>query len=142
MALGRRSRRPLRPEMCRLVSHGFSVIIGRWLRSSPQRQQQPDAFALPISRWLGPWRWSILLRKGVHPMSFKPEVIADSSGKWVGNALRFSTREEAEANVRDLMMRWFAVGETRVVVSDDPVNYRYVNGRLESLPAEAATPVQ
>ena len=28
-------------------------------------------------------------------MSFKPEVIADSSGKWSGNALRFATREEA-----------------------------------------------
>jgi hypothetical protein len=24
-------------------------------------------------------------------MSFKPEVIADSSGKWCGNALRFAT---------------------------------------------------
>jgi hypothetical protein len=38
------------------------------------------------------------------------------------------------------MMRWFAVRETRVVESDDPVNYRYVGGRLESLTAEAATP--
>jgi hypothetical protein len=75
-------------------------------------------------------------------MSFKPEVIADSSGKWIGNAVRFSTRQEAEANVRDLMMRWFAVRETRVVVSDDSANYRYVDGRLESLPAEGATPVQ
>jgi hypothetical protein len=83
-------------------------------------------------------------------MSFKPEVIADASGKWCGNALRFATREEAEANVRDLMMRWFAVRETRVVESDDPVNYRYVDGRLESyidgrlesLTSEAATPAQ
>ena len=25
-------------------------------------------------------------------MSFKPEVIADRSGKWTGNALRFATR--------------------------------------------------
>jgi len=75
-----------------------------------------------------------------HPMSFKPEVIADPSGRWCGNALRFATREEAEANVRDLMMRWFAVRETRVVESDDPVNYGYVNGRLESLkPEELAT---
>jgi hypothetical protein len=56
-------------------------------------------------------------------MSFKPEVIADASGKWCGNALRFATRAEAEANVRDLMMRWFAVRESRIVVSDDPVNY-------------------
>ena len=61
-------------------------------------------------------------------MSFKPEVIADSSGKWTGSALRFATREEAEANVRDLMMRWFGVRETRVVESHDPVNYRYVDG--------------
>jgi hypothetical protein len=29
------------------------------------------------------------------------------------NALRFATRGEADANVRDLMMRWFAVRETR-----------------------------
>ena len=36
-------------------------------------------------------------------MSFKPEVIADSSGRWCGNALRFATREEAEANVQDLL---------------------------------------
>ena len=56
-------------------------------------------------------------------MSFKPEVIADSSGKWSGNALRFATHEEAEANVQDLMMRWFAVRDTRVVECDDPVNY-------------------
>ena len=73
-------------------------------------------------------------------MSFKPEVIADTSGKWYGNALCFATREEAEANVRDLMMRWFAVRETRVVESD--ANYRYVDGRLENLTSEAATPAQ
>ena len=59
-------------------------------------------------------------------MSFKPEVIADNSGKWSGNALRFATREEAEANVQDLMMRWFAARDTRVVECDDPVNYSYV----------------
>jgi hypothetical protein len=57
--------------------------------------------------------------------SFKPEVIADSSGKWCGNALRFATREEAEANVKELMMRWVAVTDTRVVESGDPVNHRW-----------------
>jgi hypothetical protein len=71
-------------------------------------------------------------------MSWKPEVIADSSGKWYGNALRFAAREEAEANVQDLMMRWFAVCDTPVVESDDPVNYRYVVGRLESLAGKHA----
>ena len=75
-------------------------------------------------------------------MSFKPEVIADTSGKWYGNALCFATREEAEANVRDLMMRWFAVRETRVVESDDPVKFRYIDGRLEGLVAEEAMPAK
>ena len=73
-------------------------------------------------------------------MSFTSEVIADSSGKRCGNALRFAVHKEAEANVRDLMMHWLAVRETRVIESEDPVNYRYVDGRLESLkPEELAT---
>src|ERR1700737_337360 len=128
--------------MCRLVSRGYSVTIGRWPRASPTKQQ-PRPLPLPISRWVGPRRRSIPLREGVHPMSFKPEVIADTSGKWCGNALCFlATREEAEANVQDLMMRWFAVRETRVVQSDDTVNYLYMDGRLESLTSEATAPAQ
>jgi hypothetical protein len=71
-------------------------------------------------------------------MSFKPEVQTDDTGKWYGNALRFGTREEAEAQVQDLMMRWFAVRETRVVESDDPVNYRYVDGHLEQVGTAAS----
>ena len=66
-------------------------------------------------------------------MSWKPEVIADNSGKWCGNALRFATREEAESQVRDLSWRWTAVRDTRVVESPDPVNYRYANGALLTL---------
>ena len=63
-------------------------------------------------------------------MSFKPEVIVDSSGKWCGTPPRFATtREEAEANVRDLANRWFAVTDTRVVESDDPINYSWRNGK-------------
>jgi hypothetical protein len=72
-------------------------------------------------------------------MSFKPEVQTDGTGKWYGNALRFATRAEAEAQVADLMMRWTAVRDTRVVESDDPVNYRYVDGRLESIVPDAMT---
>jgi len=57
-------------------------------------------------------------------MSFKPEVIADSSGKWSSNALRFATEEEAKIYVDDLMMRWTAVRDTRVVEVEDPVTAR------------------
>jgi len=59
-------------------------------------------------------------------MSWAPEVIADSSGKWTGNLLRFATEQEARMWVDDLSMRWISVQETRVVQSEDPVNYRIV----------------
>lgn len=63
-------------------------------------------------------------------MNWKPEVKTGSDPKWYGNALVFATKEEAEGNVRDLAGRWFAVVDTRVVESDDPVNYRWEGGRL------------
>lgn len=63
-------------------------------------------------------------------MSWRPEVIADSGGQWTPNALRFATREEAEANVANLKERWLLVTDTRVVECDDPVNYKWVDGAL------------
>jgi hypothetical protein len=65
--------------------------------------------------------------------SYAPEVIADSSGKWCGNALRFPTFEEADANVKDLYSRWILVRDTRVVPSTDEPNYRWHEGRLVPL---------
>jgi hypothetical protein len=64
--------------------------------------------------------------------SYKPEVIADSSGTWSGNALRFATRDEAETYVRDLAAAWTLVIDTRVVESDDPVSAK-INGRTLEL---------
>jgi len=66
-------------------------------------------------------------------MSFKPEVIADSSGKWCGNAVAFATAAEAEAYVLDLAMRWTAVRDTRVVESAEPVNYAVIDGKVTRL---------
>lgn len=63
-------------------------------------------------------------------MSFAPQVIVERDGKFVGNALRFATREEAEFQVADLASRWMLVSATRVVESIDPVNYSFVDGRL------------
>ena len=54
--------------------------------------------------------------------SYAAEVIADGSGEWVGNALRFATREAALEYAKDLHSRWTAVREFRVVESSDPVN--------------------
>jgi hypothetical protein len=67
------------------------------------------------------------------PKSFAPEVTTNDSGKFYGNALRFATREEAEANVADLFSRWTLVRETRVVESDDEVNYKYTSDGLVRL---------
>jgi hypothetical protein len=69
-------------------------------------------------------------------MSWKPEVIADNSGHWVGNALRFATREEADACVHDLARRWGLVINTRVVESQDPVNYRWGPSGLEAVKSQ------
>ena len=57
-------------------------------------------------------------------MSYKPEVntAGDREGVFTGNALRFETKAAAQNYVVDLMMRWTAVRETRVVDSDDPVS--------------------
>lgn len=68
--------------------------------------------------------------------SFKPEVQTAGNGdKWTGNALRFATRSEARENVADLESRWMLVTGTRVVESDDPVNYRWtLNGLVPVAP--------
>jgi len=65
--------------------------------------------------------------------SWKGEVIADNSGEWAGNALRFATKEEAEKYIHSLMMQWMAVRETRVVESPDEPSYAIVDGALRSL---------
>jgi hypothetical protein len=67
-------------------------------------------------------------------MSWKPEVIADSSDKWAGNSLRFATEQEAKDNVAALKARWWLVTDTRVIEVDEPVTARWVDGKLESLP--------
>ena len=56
-------------------------------------------------------------------MSFRPMV--STGGAFAGNALRFATREEAEASAHDLAMRWTLVQSFRADASDDPVNYAW-----------------
>ena len=65
--------------------------------------------------------------------SWKPEVIADATGKWYGNALRFATRQEAENNAADLARRWTLVREWRATESADPPNYTYHNRQLRHI---------
>lgn len=59
---------------------------------------------------------------------FKVEVIADSSGKWVGNGLTFDTKAQAEAYARDLASRWMAVREWRVLAYCEGCGQLCLNG--------------
>ena len=45
---------------------------------------------------------------------FKVEVIADDSGSWMGNALRFDKKSDAEEYAKGLQRRWTAVRQWRV----------------------------
>jgi len=53
-------------------------------------------------------------------MSYRPMV--STGGAFAGNALRFATREEAEASARDLYGRWTLCVDHRADESDDEVN--------------------
>lgn len=66
-------------------------------------------------------------------MSYAPMVRTTDNGPFAGNGLRFATPEEAQAWLDDLCMRWFAVRDTRVDESTDPVNYRIHGGLLEEV---------
>jgi hypothetical protein len=69
-------------------------------------------------------------------MSWKPEVVADSGGHWTGNALRFTTKQEAEAYAYDLMTRWTLVRDTRAVEHTDPATHRWIEGKLVEIRKE------
>ena len=66
-------------------------------------------------------------------MSFKPQVQTDFSGKFYDNHLAFASYQEAYDNARDLSRRWMMVRDFRVVESDQPVNYSYLNGELKEI---------
>ena len=68
---------------------------------------------------------------GKKATSWKPEVKVD--GKFSQNGLVFATKEEAENNAKDLMWRWMLVTDSRAVESELPVNYSYVNRKLEAV---------
>lgn len=66
-------------------------------------------------------------------MSYKPEVKTIGDARWYGNALRFASEAEAAGNVANLADRWLLVEDTRVVESDDPVNYKWTENGLEAV---------
>lgn len=64
-------------------------------------------------------------------MSFKPQVFVDN--EWAGNALAFATKDEAELSAKDLYSRWMLCKDYRAVESDEPVNYKIVDGVMSAV---------
>lgn len=60
--------------------------------------------------------------------NWKPQVKVD--GNWSSNNLVFDTEEEAKQSARALFGRWLLCTDHRAIVSDEPVNYSYRNGKL------------
>lgn len=54
-------------------------------------------------------------------MSYKVEVIADETGKWIPNGQRWASKEATDAYAVALQWRWTAVRDFRVVETEDPV---------------------
>jgi hypothetical protein len=83
----------------------------------PSHQEQPLTIATnPLAKEMA--------------FSWKAEVIADRSGRWISDSLRFATQQEAWSYVQDLTYRWHAVRYERVVESNDPVNHRWTEQGL------------
>lgn len=62
-------------------------------------------------------------------MSYKVEVKVPGESSWHSNAIRLGSQMEATFYGTDLLMRWTAVQDFRVVESDDPVNYVWTNNQ-------------
>ena len=63
--------------------------------------------------------------------SWKPQQNVDGD-TWSDNALRFPTQAEAAAHANDTFSKWFASKGHRAVESEDPPNYRYIDGQLKA----------
>ena len=53
---------------------------------------------------------------------FRVEVIADNSGVWAGNGIRYDVVTDAVDAARDLHSRWMLVRQWRVIDNNDVVH--------------------
>ena len=66
-------------------------------------------------------------------MSWKWEMF-DTDGKWITNALRFATEDEAKRYGFDLGLRWLGMPDpARAAECDDPVTAAIVDNKLVHL---------
>ena len=75
-------------------------------------------------------------------MSFKAQFQTFGDPKFYDNAVRFATAEEAEAAGVDKYSKWMMAEAYRVAESDDPVNYKWEDGRAVPINREPAPKVE
>lgn len=68
-------------------------------------------------------------------MNYRPEISTDGGKSFGQNAQVFATKEEAETMARDIFSRWMLATDYRVTETEDPANYRIVDGVLKRVPA-------
>jgi hypothetical protein len=113
-------------------------LLQAWQKANYGAREDDSATLQSLRNDRGP-RWlSRLTRKQIglgDAVAWKPEVIADNSGKWCGNALVFATEQEAKQYVFDLSLRWTMVRDTRVRAVNETVTARIspIDGRLEHI---------
>jgi hypothetical protein len=73
-------------------------------------------------------------------MSFIPQLKGVNEDKFVGNGLRFASKAEALAWAEHRQSIWYGckagAQNRRAFKSSDPVNYRYVDGKLIAVEPE------
>ena len=63
--------------------------------------------------------------------SYKPEISTDGGKIYGQNGQAFATEAEARAMAADIFSRWMLATDYRVTESDEPVNYRLIDNKLE-----------
>jgi hypothetical protein len=73
-------------------------------------------------------------------MSYAPQVMMfTNDDHLLGNGLRFATPREAEAWIAAAFGRRTLKRNARIIISDDPVNYAWADGKLHELRAGYST---
>jgi hypothetical protein len=61
-------------------------------------------------------------------MSWKPAIKVYGEEPFYTNGQTFATKEEAEKSARNRLWNWSLAEDSKAVESEEPVNYRWVDG--------------
>ena len=63
--------------------------------------------------------------------NYRPEISTDGGKSFGQNAQVFATKEEAETMAKDIFNRWMLATDYRAAETEDAVNYRLIDNKLE-----------